>query len=254
MRFSASGRQLITWTVWVLDEVEAYTQNYYGQLKERATGRGAIQVLVDRYTGRAMPGMGPNMTWNNKYGMMGGGIMERPRGSRSTAPATGSSRMCTAGGGPGMPDCPPDPAASFAPERVKCACLDCSATFLWVPESLQLYHAPACQQRARIERRHTPAAIRAKAEYDHQRYLARKPQLNHARNERRRRAWLAVIVAMPPGRPGARPSDASIVAATATTVAANPTPKRTIPDHQASRLRPRSPGRHVGGSMTHAIH
>ena len=149
---------------------------------------------------------------------------------------------------------PPDPAASFAPERVKCACLDCSATFLWVPESLQLYHAPACQQRARIERRHTPAAIRAKAEYDHQRYLARKPQLNHARNERRRRAWLAVIVAMPPGRPGARPSDASIVAATATTVAANPTPKRTIPYHQASRLRPRSPGRHVGGSMTHAIH
>ena len=104
---SSSGRRLITWTVWVLDEVEAYTQNYYGQLKERATGRGAIQVLVDRYTGRAMPGMGPNMTWNNKYGMMGGGIMERPRGSRSTAPATGSSGMCTAGGGPGMPDCPP---------------------------------------------------------------------------------------------------------------------------------------------------
>ena len=95
---SSSGRRLITWTVWVLDEVEAYTQNYYGQLKERATGRGAIQVLVDRYTGRAMPGMGPNMTWNNKYGMMGGGIMERPRSSRSTAPATGSSRMCTAGG------------------------------------------------------------------------------------------------------------------------------------------------------------
>jgi hypothetical protein len=52
----------------VLDEVETYTQNYYGQFKERATGRGAIQVLVDRYTGRAMPEMGPNMMWNSRYG------------------------------------------------------------------------------------------------------------------------------------------------------------------------------------------
>jgi len=52
----------------VLDEVEAYTENFYGQFKERSTGRGAIQVLVDRYTGRAMPEMGPNMMWNAKYG------------------------------------------------------------------------------------------------------------------------------------------------------------------------------------------
>jgi hypothetical protein len=71
----------------VLDEVEAYTQNFYGQFTERATGRGAIQVLVDRYSGRAMPEMGPNMMWNTKYGrammqdmmggmgMMGGGGM-----------------------------------------------------------------------------------------------------------------------------------------------------------------------------------
>ena len=62
----------------VLDEVEAYTQNFYGQFKESDTGRSAIQVLVDRYTGRAMPEMGPNMMWNTKYGqammqvMMGG--------------------------------------------------------------------------------------------------------------------------------------------------------------------------------------
>ena len=62
----------------VLDEVESYTQNFYGQFKESSTGRGAIQVLVDRYSGRAMPEMGPNMMWNTKYGrammqeMMGG--------------------------------------------------------------------------------------------------------------------------------------------------------------------------------------
>jgi hypothetical protein len=74
----------------VLDEVEAYTQNYYGQFKEQSTGRGAIQVLVDRYTGQSIPEMGPNMMWNTKYdqmmmgemmngmgmgGMMGGSMM-----------------------------------------------------------------------------------------------------------------------------------------------------------------------------------
>jgi len=79
----------------VLDEVEAYTQNFYGQFKEASTGKGAVQVLVDRYTGRAMPEMGPNMMWNAKYGkvmmqemmsgsgMMGGGGM---MGGASTIP------------------------------------------------------------------------------------------------------------------------------------------------------------------------
>ena len=52
----------------VLDEVEVYTENIYGQFKEQSTGRGAIQVLVDRYGGRAMPEMGPNVMWNTKYG------------------------------------------------------------------------------------------------------------------------------------------------------------------------------------------
>ena len=90
----------------VLDEVEAYTQNYYGQFKERSTGRAAIQVLVDRYIGRAMPEMGPNVMWNTKYGqammqemmgdmgMMGGmtgmtGMMAAPTppaGSATPAP------------------------------------------------------------------------------------------------------------------------------------------------------------------------
>ena len=48
--------------------LRARTQNFYGQFKERDTGRGAIQLVVDRYTGRAMPEMGPNMMWNTKYG------------------------------------------------------------------------------------------------------------------------------------------------------------------------------------------
>jgi hypothetical protein len=77
----------------VLDEVEAYTQNFYGQFKERDTLRGAIQVLVDRYTGRAVPEMGPNMMWNTKYGqammqvMMGGMGMMGGGGMMGNAPA-----------------------------------------------------------------------------------------------------------------------------------------------------------------------
>jgi hypothetical protein len=52
----------------VLDEVEAYAQNFYGQFKETSTGRGAVQVLVDRYTGRAMPEMGPNVMGTRSTG------------------------------------------------------------------------------------------------------------------------------------------------------------------------------------------
>src|SRR5206468_804913 len=79
----------------VLEEVEAYTQNFYGQLKEASTGKGAVQVLVDRYTGRAMPEMGPNVMWNAKYGhammqeMMGAmGMMMNNMGMMGVAPAT----------------------------------------------------------------------------------------------------------------------------------------------------------------------
>ena len=90
----------------VLDEVEAYTQNFYGQFKEASTGKGAVQVLVDRYTGRAMPEMGPNMMWNAKYGkvmmqemmsgsemMMGGGGM---MGGASTIPPASAIAECAA--------------------------------------------------------------------------------------------------------------------------------------------------------------
>ena len=84
----------------VLDEVEAYTDNYYGQFKERATGHAAIQVLVDRYSGRAMPEMGPNVMWNTKYGqtmmqeMMGGmGMMGMPGMMGGTAPSTGAAQL-----------------------------------------------------------------------------------------------------------------------------------------------------------------
>ena len=88
----------------VLDEVEVYTENIYGQFKEQSTGRGAIQVLVDRYSGQAMPEIGPNMMWNTKYGrammqammdgmgmmggMMGGGMASQPSPTPSSAQVT----------------------------------------------------------------------------------------------------------------------------------------------------------------------
>lgn len=74
----------------VLDEVEAYTENFYGQFKERSAGRGAIQILVDRYTGRAMPEMGPNMMWNVKYGQA---MMQAMMGNMGGSNMMGGSGM-----------------------------------------------------------------------------------------------------------------------------------------------------------------
>lgn len=96
-----------------LDEVEAYTQNFYGQFKEASTGKGAVQVLVDRYTGRAMPEMGPNVMWNAKYGkammqgmMSGSGMMGSvpgtpPASAISEAQAKQSATQFLAGYLPG---------------------------------------------------------------------------------------------------------------------------------------------------------
>jgi hypothetical protein len=53
-------------------EVEEYTQNFYVQVYEKSTGIGAFELLIDKYTGRIYPEMGPNMMWNTKYGMHSG--------------------------------------------------------------------------------------------------------------------------------------------------------------------------------------
>ena len=58
-----------------VDEVEEYTQNFYVLVKENSTGRGAFELLINKYTGGISPEMGPNMMWNTKYGMMSSGMM-----------------------------------------------------------------------------------------------------------------------------------------------------------------------------------
>ena len=70
-----------------VDEVEEYTQNFYVLFKEKSTGIGAFEMLIDKYTGSIYPEMGPNMMWNTKYGMMNGGMMGWISGTQ-TGPMT----------------------------------------------------------------------------------------------------------------------------------------------------------------------
>lgn len=54
-----------------LDEVMEFQNNDYAIVKEKSTGIGAFEVLINRANGAVTPEPGPNMMWNTKYGMMG---------------------------------------------------------------------------------------------------------------------------------------------------------------------------------------
>jgi hypothetical protein len=51
-------------------EVIEFDNHFYTGIKEISTGKYAIELLVNRYTGSVFPEMGPNMMWNTKYGHM----------------------------------------------------------------------------------------------------------------------------------------------------------------------------------------
>ena len=51
-------------------EIIEFDNHFYAGLKEKTTGKYAIELLVNRYTGSVFPEMGPNMMWNTKYGHM----------------------------------------------------------------------------------------------------------------------------------------------------------------------------------------
>jgi hypothetical protein len=57
----------------VVDEVMEFQNNYYAIVKEKNTGTGAFELLVNKATGQVFPEMGPNMMWNTKYGMHSAG-------------------------------------------------------------------------------------------------------------------------------------------------------------------------------------
>ncbi len=54
-------------------EVMEFENNFYAVLVEDDGGRGALEILIDPYTGAISPEPGPDMMWNDKYGMMGSG-------------------------------------------------------------------------------------------------------------------------------------------------------------------------------------
>ncbi len=53
-----------------IDEFEEYSHNFYVSLIEKSTGRGAIEIIIDRYSG-SLQTEPQSMMWNGKYGMMG---------------------------------------------------------------------------------------------------------------------------------------------------------------------------------------
>ncbi len=59
----------------VIDELMEFNRNFYALIKEKSTGTGALELLVDRQTAAVSPEPGPNMMWNVKYGMMGGSVI-----------------------------------------------------------------------------------------------------------------------------------------------------------------------------------
>jgi hypothetical protein len=58
-----------------IDELMEFQQNFYALIKEKSTGVGAFELLVNKSNRAVGPEPGPNMMWNTKYGMMGGSGM-----------------------------------------------------------------------------------------------------------------------------------------------------------------------------------
>lgn len=74
-----------------------FSNNFYVAVKNKVTGEGAFELLVDRYTGFVRPEP-QNMMWNTKYGHMAwwGGP-----GYGMIGPGSGSGMMGGRYGGPG---------------------------------------------------------------------------------------------------------------------------------------------------------
>lgn len=71
-----------------VSEVMEFERNFYAIVQESDTGIGAMELLVDKWTGQVGPEMGPNMMWNARYGMhgRGGRIMGRTSETNALSP------------------------------------------------------------------------------------------------------------------------------------------------------------------------
>ena len=52
-----------------IKEIMEFSNNFYIETVEEDTGFGAIELLFDKTNGAIFPEYGPNMMWNQKYGM-----------------------------------------------------------------------------------------------------------------------------------------------------------------------------------------
>jgi hypothetical protein len=103
-------------------EVMEFANNYYAEVREKDTGIGAMELLIDKPGGQVYPEPGPNMMWNAKYGMMSGvggyrGMMG-PNGGGMMGPG---GRGITRPDGPGQTTRPGAPAAEMtvSPEQAR---------------------------------------------------------------------------------------------------------------------------------------
>jgi hypothetical protein len=55
-----------------IEEIMEFSNNFYIETVERDSGFGAIELLFDKTNGAIFPEYGPNMMWNQKYGMHSG--------------------------------------------------------------------------------------------------------------------------------------------------------------------------------------
>jgi hypothetical protein len=79
----------------VIDEVMEFQKNFYALVKDRSTGHGAVELLVNKYTGAVFPEYGPAMMWNTQYGMMGSMMgYQRPGGAMTVSPVQ-AARIAT---------------------------------------------------------------------------------------------------------------------------------------------------------------
>ena len=67
-------------------EVMEFERNFYAIVREPDTGIGAMELLIDKWTGSVGPEMGPNVMWNARYGMHG-------RGGRRMGAASGTNAL-----------------------------------------------------------------------------------------------------------------------------------------------------------------
>jgi hypothetical protein len=89
-----------------------FSNNFYVAVKDKATGQGAFELLINRYTGFVRPEP-QSMMWNTKYGHMGGwgdpgyGMMGRGYDPGQGGPSYGGPGMMRPGYGPyGGPSVP----------------------------------------------------------------------------------------------------------------------------------------------------